>query len=207
LRLTLFGATGRVGRRLLEYATRDGHTVRALVRDPGRLPAGLGGQLVTGDVTDPDAVLAALEGSEAVLSALGGAGLANPGTILSEGMHTITAGMQRQGLRRVLAVAGSGVLDDPRGGLRAEAADFPAIYAAITREHLGTWEALKASQLEWTLVCCPDLVDGEPTRRYRVTGDTLPEGGTSISVEDTALFMLQQLNLTPYVRRRAGIAY
>ena len=207
MQLTVFGATGRVGRRLLEYASREGHSVRALVRDPGRLPAGLGGQIITGDVTDPNAVLAAIDGSEAVLSALGGAGVANPGTILSNGMRLITAAMKRVGLGRVLAVAGSGVLDDPRGGLRSESPDFPPIYAAITREHLGTWEALRTSQLDWTLVCCPDLVDGELTRRYRVAGDVLPDGGTSISVEDTAAFMLQQVGLTPYVRRRVGIAY
>lgn len=207
MRLTVFGATGRVGRRLLEYAARDGHSVRALVRDPGRLPAGLGGQLVTGDVGDPAAVLSAIDGSEAVLSALGGAGLANPGTVLSSGMRTITGAMKRTGLSRVLAVAGSGVLDDPRGGLRSEAPGFPPVYAAITREHLGTWDALRTSQLDWTLVCCPDLVDGELTKRYRVAADLLPQGGTSISVEDTAGFMLQQMNLTPFVRRRVGIAY
>jgi len=207
VRLTIFGATGRVGRRLLEYASREGHSVRALVRDPGRVPAGLGGQLLSGDVTDSGAVLAAIAGSEAVLSTLGGAGLANPGTVLSDGMRSITDAMKRLGLTRVLAVAGSGVLDDPRGGLRSESPDFPPIYAAITREHLGTWEALRTSQLDWTLVCCPDLVDGELTRRYRVAGDVLPEGGSSISVEDTAAFLLQQVALTPYVRRRVGIAY
>jgi uncharacterized protein len=207
MRLTIFGATGRVGRRLLEYASRDGHAVRALVRDPRRLPAGLGGHVVTGDVTDPEAVLAAMDGAEAVLSALGGAGLANPGTTLSQGMQTITDAMKRSGLSRVLAVAGSGVLDHPGGGLRAEAPDFPPIFAAITREHLGTWEALRASQLDWTLICCPDLVDGELTRHYRVAADLLPEGGRSISVEDTAAFMLQQVSLTPFVRRRVGIAY
>ncbi len=207
MRLAVFGATGRVGRRILEYAAREGHSLRALVRDPARLPAGLGGQVLAGDVTDPAAVRATLEGSEAVLSALGGAGLANPGTTLSEGMKTIVAEMKRAGIPRVLAVAGSGVLDGADGKLRSESPGFPPIFAAITREHLGTWEALKASQLDWTLVCCPDLVDGELTRRYRVSADVLPEDGRMISVEDTAHFMLQQLPLTPFVRRRVGIAY
>jgi len=207
VKLAVFGATGRVGRQLLEYASRDGHAVRALARDPARLPAGLGGQVVQGDVTDPDAVAATIEGAEAVLSALGGAGLANPGTVLSEGMRTIVAAMKHAGTARVLAVAGSGVLDAPSGGPRSEAPDFPPIYAAITREHRGTWEALRSSPLDWTLVCCPDLVDGELTRRYRVSADVLPEGGSSISVKDTAAFMLQQVGLTPFVRRRAGIAY
>lgn len=207
MRLAVFGATGRVGRRLLEYASRDGHSVCALVRDPARLPAGLGGQIIQGDITDATAVGAAIEGAEAVLSALGGAGLANPGTILSDGMRAIVAAMQRASVMRVLAVAGSGVLDLPSGGLRSEAPDFPSVYAAITREHLGTWEALRSSPLDWTLVCCPDLVEGELTRHYRVSADVLPVGGMVISVEDTAAFMLQQVTLTPFVRRRVGIAY
>jgi len=207
MRLTIFGGTGRVGRRLLEYAARDGHTVRALVRDPAKLPAGLGGQAVKGDVTDPAAVLQALEGAEVALSALGGAGLENPGTILSDGMRNIVAGMKRLGMRRVLAVAGGGVLDSPRGGLRGEQPEFPKIFAAINREHLGTWEALKESALDWTLVCCPDIVDGELTRSYRLAADLMPEGSQSISVEDVAGFMLQQMTLTPYIRRRVGISY
>jgi uncharacterized protein len=207
VRLAVFGATGRVGRRVLEYAAREGHSLRVLVRDPARLPAGLGGQVVAGDVTDPTAVRTTLDGSEAVLSALGGAGLANPGTILSEGMKVIVAEMKRAGLSRVLAVAGSGVLDGADGKLRSESPGFPPIFAAITREHLGTWEALKAGQLDWTLVCCPDIVDGELTKRYRVSADMLPEDGRMISVEDTAYFMLQQLPLAPFMRRRVGIAY
>ena len=110
-------------------------------------------------------------------------------------------------MRRVLAVAGSGILDDPRGGLRGDAADFPEIYGPITKEHRGTWDALKAGGLDWTLVCCPDLVDGEATGRYRVLADRLPEGGSSISVEDVAGFMLKQMTLPSYLRRRVGVAY
>lgn len=207
MQLAVFGATGRVGRRLMEYAARDGHTVRALARDPARLPAGLGGQIVAGDVSEPDAVRATLEGAEAVLSALGGAGLANPGTAISGGMRTIVAEMQRLGMSRVLAVGGAGVLDGPDGRLRSEAPTFPAVFARITQEHRGTWEAFKESGLAWTLVCCPDILDGQLTKRYRVSADVLPEGGRTISVEDVAWFMLQQVPLTPYVRRRVGIAY
>jgi putative NADH-flavin reductase len=158
-------------------------------------------------VTDPLTVRAAIEGADAVLSALGGAGLTNPGNTLSEGMRVIVQEMTRAGVVRVLAVAGSGVLDGSDGRLRSEAPGFPQIYAAITREHLGTWEALRSSPLDWTLVCCPDLVEGELTGNYRVSPDTLPKGGKSISVEDTADFMLRQLGPTQYSRRRVGIAY
>jgi uncharacterized protein len=207
MRLTIFGGTGRVGRRLLEYAARDGHSVRALVRDPATLPAGLGGQAVLGDVTDPAAVLRALEGSEVALSALGGGGLQDPGTALSVGMRNIAAGMKRLGMRRVLAVAGGGILDSPHGGLRSEQPTFPKVFLPTNREHRGTWDALKDSGLDWTLICCPDIIEGELTRTYRLAADLMPEGGKKISVEDVAGFMLQQMTLTPYIRRRVGIAY
>ncbi len=208
MQLAIFGGTGRVGRRLIEYATASGHDVRALARDPGRLPTGLPRlSTAVGDVTDPVAVEAAVTGADAVLSALGGAGLANPGTILSNGMRNIVAGMRAQGVRRVLAVAGSGVLDDPRGGLRSEAPEFPPLYGPITREHRGTWEALRSSQLDWTLVCCPDLVDGARTDRYRAEPDRLPEGAMSISVEDVAAFMLGELAGRRFTGARVGLGY
>ena len=37
MRITLFGATGRTGRRVAEYALAEGHEVTAYVRDPARL--------------------------------------------------------------------------------------------------------------------------------------------------------------------------
>jgi putative NADH-flavin reductase len=208
MRLAVLGGTGRVGRRLIEYATAAGHEVVALVRDSSKLPQSARSvTALAGDVTDAEAVCRAIAGTDAVLSALGGAGLANPGTILSEGMRNIVMGMRQLGVMRVLAVAGSGVLDDPRGGIRGDATDFPAVYAAITREHRGTWEALRASDLDWTLVCCPDLVEGERTGRYRAEVDRLPAGGSSISVEDIAGFMLAGVAKATYLRQRVGVAY
>lgn len=77
MRIALFGASGRVGSRLLEYALADGHTVRALVRDPTKLEplASPGLIVVTGDVLDSTAVSETVSESDAVISVLGGDGL------------------------------------------------------------------------------------------------------------------------------------
>jgi putative NADH-flavin reductase len=208
VRITLFGATGRTGRRVAEYALADGHDVTAFVRDPARLAmsdARL--HLAVGDVLDPVPVAAAIEGSDAVISTLGGAGLADPGHTLSAGMRNVVAGMRVGGVARVLAVAGSGVLDAAEGGLRGEAPGFPAIFRPINAEHMGTWRALRESGLRWTLVCCPDLVDGERTGRFRREPDRLPAGGSRISVEDTAAFLVEQVASSEFLERRVGIAY
>ncbi|MBH0246476.1 NAD(P)H-binding protein, partial [Streptomyces cavourensis] len=41
MRLTVFGATGGVGREIVGQALAAGHEVTAVVRDPDRLPDGL----------------------------------------------------------------------------------------------------------------------------------------------------------------------
>jgi len=208
MRITLFGATGRTGRRVTEYGLDAGHSIVAFVRDAGRV-----GRrherlsLVGGDVLDAAAVADAVAGSDAVISALGGAGLEAPGETLSRGMRNIVRGMRERGVERVLAVAGSGVLDAPSGGLRGEAPGFPQIFHAINAEHMGTWRALRESDRRWTLVACPDLVDGARTGVFRREADRLPAGGKQISVEDAAAFLLEQVDSPEFVGRRVGIAY
>lgn len=61
--------------------------------------------------------------------------------------------------------------------------------------------------MEWTIVCPTYLPDGHYTGNYRVERDFLPEGGTEISVADTAEFTYQQIQCTKFVKSRVGIAY
>jgi uncharacterized protein YbjT (DUF2867 family) len=68
LKLLVVGATGSVGRLVLAEAIRNGHTVRALVRDlnrMGSMPAGV--QAVRGDLTRTDTLEAAVEGIAAIV--------------------------------------------------------------------------------------------------------------------------------------------
>jgi uncharacterized protein YbjT (DUF2867 family) len=60
------GATGNVGRRVVERLVERGEPVRAYVRDPGRAALPQGVEVVKGDLTDPGALRAALDGVDAV---------------------------------------------------------------------------------------------------------------------------------------------
>ena len=74
------GATGSIGRLVVEEAIRQGHAVRALVRNPRKgalLPPE--GQVVVGDVTRPDTLLAAVDGVDAIVFALGSDGAGKVG--------------------------------------------------------------------------------------------------------------------------------
>jgi len=66
------GATGSIGRLVVDEAIRQGHVVRALVRTAGRarqLPREA--QVITGDVTQPDTLPAAVDGVDAIVFTLG----------------------------------------------------------------------------------------------------------------------------------------
>ena len=72
MKLIIFGATGTVGRHLVEQALSQGHRVTAFARKPSALK--LDHQNLTrqaGDVLDRDAVAEAVAGHDAVLIALG----------------------------------------------------------------------------------------------------------------------------------------
>ena len=207
MQIALFGATGRVGRRVLEYALADGHTVRALVRDPNKLAPRDGLEIIQGDVLDAAAVARTVAGTDAVLSGLGGAGVQEPGEAQSQGMRNIVAAMQRHGVRRVLGVAGGGILDSPNGGLRHDQPTFPAIFKGVSARHKEAWIAMRDSGLDWTMIATGDIVPGERTGVYRTLEDFLPEKGNRISVEDVADFLVTELTARKHVQRRVGAGY
>ena len=205
--LSLFGATGRVGTRLLEYALADGHTVRALARTPSKLAPRPGLEVIGGDILDPGTVERVIAGSAAVLSAIGGAGLKDPGEAQSQGMRNIVAAMQKLGVRRVLGVAGGGILDSPTGGLRHDQSGFPAMFKPVSERHMQAWQAMRDSETEWTMVATGDIVPGERTGVYRTLDEQLPETSPRISVEDVADFMLREMVARNHLRRRVGLGY
>jgi uncharacterized protein YbjT (DUF2867 family) len=92
--MTVFavGATGSIGRLVVDEAIRQGHAVRALLRDPGRASQlARGAQPVIGDVTRPDTLSAAVEDVDAVVFTLGsdGAGKAGAESIDYGGVRNV----------------------------------------------------------------------------------------------------------------------
>jgi putative NADH-flavin reductase len=71
MKLTMFGATGRIGGHLLNWAVDAGHDVHVLARSPQALRPRHGLTVTGGDVLDPAAVAAVIAGADAVLSAVG----------------------------------------------------------------------------------------------------------------------------------------
>lgn len=213
--IAVFGATGRTGRYICQHARAAGHALSMLVRNPARLTGEAVGtfadafataRVVTGDVLNAADVDATVAGADAIISALGSDDFRAPGDTLAHGMRNIVAAAERHGVRRVIAIAGGGVLDSPNGGLRSEQPGYPAVFAAVTLAHQGTWRALRESGLDWTLVCTPDLTEAPRTGQFRVLADLMPVGGKQISRDDLAFWMIEQLDRPEFAGKRVGAA-
>lgn len=207
MRLALFGATGRVGSRLLEFALAEGHEVRALARRPVKLAPHSELTVIAGDILDTASVERTITDTDVVLSAVGGAGLEEPGEAQSQGMRNILAAMSKLDVRRVLGVAGSGILDSAKGGLRHDQPYFVETFKPVSIRHMQAWHAMRDSDRDWTMVCAPDIVPGERTGTYRTRDEQLPEKANQISVEDVADLMLKEMTARRHLRRRVGIGY
>ena len=116
------GATGLAGANICKLLTARGDNVRALARegaDTGPIAA-LGVEVVTGDVTDPEAVFRAATGSDAAIhcaALLGGASqnLADFEAVNIGGTKNVLDAAESVGLRRVVAVS-TGTFFDTSGG-------------------------------------------------------------------------------------------
>lgn len=207
MEIVIFGATGQVGRQLVTQALLKQFKVRAYGRNVHQLPdINKDLLLIRGGVFDDLDVLKAIEGCDAVFSVLGGSFDGTDKT-RSLGMKIITEQMTKAGVNRIIALGGKGVLDAPDGGLIIDQEDYPAEYLPVGREHQKAWEFLRASRLDWTFVCSPDIINADATGKFITHADTIPEPDNGrINAGDLALFMLNELDRHEYSCRKVGIS-
>jgi putative NADH-flavin reductase len=207
MRLALLGGTGRIGGLLLTQALESGHDVAALVRNPDSLTAAAGLTAIRGDATDLSAVTAAVDGADAVLSALGPRGAKTPELLGHAGRHLVTA-MDKAGVRRLICVSAAGAFidSDPDMNVLVKLI-LPRILAAQFADVQAMEQAIRASDLDWTLVRPTRLVNGQLTGHYRVAPDYAPAGGRKIARADVAHFIGTALDQCTWLRSAPALAY
>lgn len=205
MRILLFGATGRIGSRILDEALRRGHAVTAAARHVDRLEARERLQAVAADASDADTAARLAEGHDAVVAALSPRGEGGRATYM-DAMRALLAA----GAPRVLLVGGAGSLEVAPGTQFVDTPDFPEEYKP---ESLAAREALalaRASDANWTVLCPPIVIEpGERTGDYRVGGTRLltgDDGPSRISMEDFAVALVDELETPRHERAQFTVA-
>ena len=166
LPVSVFGASGRLGRHVVAELLQQGHAVVAFVHSNNPFDARLGLRIVYGDVHDRVAVSDALAGNRGVIATLGSAA-ADVKDVSSAGTRNIAAGMTEHAIARIVSITGSAARDDPEAG-----AEHPHLLARRTTmlgfnpELLLDGEVhlrlLRRSGLDWTVVRAPRMTDMGP---------------------------------------------
>jgi putative NADH-flavin reductase len=193
MRIAVFGATGRTGVPFVRQALDAGHDVVAHARTPSKLPFSDDRlAVVEGDVYTGDGVSEAVDGADAVVSLLGQTG-DGPDDLLSVAGDHVTDAMAEHGVSRYVTLVGAGVREE------GESPSFSGkvmgtLLKLLAREVLADAaehvDRVRATDLDWTVIRAPRLVDGDP-EGYRA-GD-IDLGFESVARADVAAFALDCL--------------
>ncbi|MFK3650485.1 NAD(P)-dependent oxidoreductase [Lysobacter enzymogenes] len=215
MNIVLIGATGYVGRAVLEEALNRGHRVTAVARNVDALPAHAGLTAKAASIGgDPAALAALLRGHEAVIASFNAGGWKNPNLRADTvaGYAQIVAAAKQAGVPRLLVVGGAGSLEIAPGQQVLDQPGFPDEYrggAEAMRDVLNTLRDER--ELDWSFLSpAAHLVPGERTGRFRLGGDQLlvdANGDSNISVQDYAVALIDELEQPAHSRRRFTLAY
>lgn len=210
LNITVLGATGMVGSRLVTEAASRGHRVTAASRHPRPSDATMSLQVDASSPADLDAALADADAAVLAVKAVPDV----PGAIDAHTAMTATVldAARRHGVR-LLVIGGAGPLhapDDPELLVVDDPRYVHEEWREIARASVFQLEECRRhEEADWGFLSPPAFLEpGERTGRYRRGKDTLlvnSTGESRISVEDLAVAAVDELE-TPGTDRHFTVA-
>lgn len=202
MNVAVIGASGRGGSRIVEELARRGHTVTAIARHPEKIAKLPNVTAKQGDLYDAG-FADLLKGHDAVISAV---------HFSASDPKTLIEAVRKAGVKRYAVMGGAGSLEVAPGVLLVNTPNFPAEYK---QEALKGGEFLQAlrqeKDIDWTFLSPAALIDfGQRTGKFRIGGDQLlvdDKGNSTISFEDFAVAMVDELEQHKHSRKRFTVAY
>jgi len=216
MKVALIGASGFVGKDLLNELVGRGNEVIAIARDKDKIE-GTDEKVtkVAVDVLNTEALAEALRGADVVVSAFN-PGWTNPNLYQDTlaGAEAIQAGVKASGVKRFIFIGGAGTLQID-GNQLVDGPDFPKeIYpgASAVRDYFNKLKEEK--ELDWVffspaIEMHPGITIGR-TGKYRL-GKTSPvfndEGRSILSVEDLSIVIADELEKKAHHQEQFTAAY
>jgi uncharacterized protein len=203
MKVALIGASGNVGSRVLAELSSRGHAVTAIARHPEKISARAGVTPKAGDVHDKASLVTLLAGHDVVISAV---------RFSASDPKLLIAAMKEARVPRYLVVGGAGSLEVAPGKKLIDTPNFPEAYKPEAGAGGVFLQLLRGEKdLDWTFLSPSALIGaGERTGKFRLGGDqllTAPDGKSSISYEDYAVALVDELEKPAHARRRFTVGY
>lgn len=202
MKITLIGATGNAGSRVLAELLSRGHTVKAISRRVENVAAHAQVEAVSADVNDRERLSTLIVGSDAVVSAV---------KFTELDVDQLIETVRQSGVRRLLVVGGAGSLWLSPGVRELDGPNFPPHVKPEALKGALFLEKLRASTLDWTFLSPSRIFfPGSRTGQFRVGEDTLlfdAAGKSSISLEDYAIALVDEIETPRHARSRFTVGY
>ncbi|MEV0319175.1 NAD(P)-dependent oxidoreductase [Streptomyces sp. NPDC050658] len=215
MRITVFGAAGNVGSRVVAEALTRGHEVTAVVRDAARFTElHPDAAHVTGNAQDPQRVAELSAGQDVVVNATRPAPGREPEHAAIS--RSLLAGLAGIDGVRLLIVGGAGSLLAPGGeGILAidDPAYVPSAWRHIAEASNAQYDAVRTAEtkVDWTYLSPSAVLEpGVRTGKFRVGTDELlvdAEGNSAISMEDLAVALMDEVERPRHRRARFTAGY
>jgi len=212
MKIAVFGASGRIGSRVITEALNRGHDVTAVVRRPQDytvIHEHL--KVAKGDIFNSQDVESGVFDHDAVVSAYNNTKSAPPSTITEVAVPLIN-GLKQANVKRLIIIGGAGSLEVAPGVQAVDTPDFPPAYkpsALAQREALKVYQ--KEKELEWTYLSpAAETAPGERTGQYRTGSNQMlfdANGKSFISMEDLAVAVLDEIEKPQHIRQQFTVAY
>ena len=220
LKIAVYGASGRVGSRIVAEALARGHYVTGIGRTPANIViVNERLSVARGDVLDSVDVARLVAGYDAVISAFGGSGSSSDDPALSippqaaESLVAALRSLHEEAPRMMVVGGGSTTLDESPGVPFVDPEDIPEgprgtqmLGHRLALDYLRTIEDVR-----WTFVApALQMRPGERTGVFRVGPGVVlrdADGNSTISMEDLAIAMIDEIEDPHYIRARFTAAY
>lgn len=214
-KVAVIGATGFVGKQVVNELSNRGYEVNAIARDSSKVEAKDNINAISADVNNVEELAKVLEGNDAVINTFN-PGWTNPNLYddFLNGSKKIESAVEKSGVKRFITVGGAGSLFID-GNQLVDGPDFPADIkpgATAARDYLN--EIKKNETLDWTFFSpAIEMHQGtagvrKGTYRTALENPVFNEEGRSIlSVEDVAVALVDELEQNNFVKQRFTAAY
>jgi uncharacterized protein len=203
MRISLIGATGNAGSRILAELVRRDHQVTAIVRHPERVPKLDNVIAKPGDANRVYDLASMLGSHDVVVSSV---------QFVDGQAGQLIDAVRQARVPRYVVVGGAGSLDNGEGVQLIDAGDVPEPYRAESRAGCAFLDLLrKTSDLDWTFLSpSAQFVAGERTGVFRLGTDTVlrdANGRSWISYEDYAVALVDEIEQPRHSGRRFTVGY
>lgn len=192
-KITVFGASGNVGRLVVSEALLRGYFVTAFVHHHANLDEHPNLHIVQGDIHNRADIDAAITDSQAVISALG-SWHTKEKDILSKATTHIVPAMKAAGVDRIITLTGADARargDDKDIIHRLSHAAISVFAGKILRDGENHIAILEKSDLDWTVVRSP-IMTSSRSESYTLSAKR-PKPWRTVSRRSVANALLNQL--------------